>query len=80
MAAGWIRGIPQSEACHLAERFTRVDADTIQYEATIGDPKVCTRPCHEANYALGNMLRLGSIQFRGPSITDDEVSKKDFRE
>jgi hypothetical protein len=43
-AAGWLRGIPQSEACHLVERFTRVDANTIQYEATIDDPNVYTRP------------------------------------
>ena len=42
-AAGWLRGIPQSEACHLVERFTRVDANTIQYEATIDDPNVYTR-------------------------------------
>jgi hypothetical protein len=43
-AAGWLRGIPQSEACHLVERFTRVDANTIQYEATIEDPNVYTSP------------------------------------
>ena len=43
-AAGWLRGIPQSEACHLVERFTRVDAKTIQYQATIDDPNVYTRP------------------------------------
>ena len=41
-AAGWLRGIPQTEACHLVERFTRVDANTIQYEATIDDPNVYT--------------------------------------
>ena len=80
VAAGWMRGIPQSEACHLVERFTRVDEDTINYEATIDDPKVYTSPwkvafplnrderyrmfeyaCHEGNYALGNMLRLGPM-------------------
>jgi hypothetical protein len=43
-AAGWLRGIPQSEACHLVERFTRVDANTIRYEATIDDPNVYTSP------------------------------------
>ena len=43
-AAGKIRGIPQSEACHVVERFTRVDPDTIQYQATIDDPNVYTRP------------------------------------
>jgi len=43
-AAGRIRGIPQSDACHLVERFTRVDAATIQYSVTVDDPKVFTRP------------------------------------
>jgi len=43
-AAGWLRGIPQSEACHLVERLTRVDANTIQYRITIEDPNVYTRP------------------------------------
>ena len=33
-----------SDALHVAERFTPVDAETIEYEATITDPKVYTRP------------------------------------
>ena len=33
-----------SDAVHLVERFTLVDADTIHYEARIEDPKVYTRP------------------------------------
>jgi hypothetical protein len=43
-ATGRIRGIPQSEALHVIERFTRVDANTIDYEVTIDDPKVYTKP------------------------------------
>jgi hypothetical protein len=43
-AAGRIRGIPQSPAAHTIERLTRVDENTIQYEATIEDPDVYTRP------------------------------------
>ena len=37
-------GVPHSDGMRLAERFTRVDANTIQYEATIDDPKTYTRP------------------------------------
>ena len=33
-----------SDAVHIVERFTLVDADTIHYEARIEDPKVYTRP------------------------------------
>ena len=43
-ATGRIRGVPQSEALHVVERFTLVDANTIAYEVTIDDPKVYTRP------------------------------------
>ncbi len=74
--SGRMRGVPQSEALHLVERFRRVDTDTISYTVTIEDPKVYTAPwtvsmplvrddeyriyeyaCHEANYAVGNILR-----------------------
>jgi hypothetical protein len=33
-----------SEALRLVERYTLLDADTMQYEVTIQDPKVFTRP------------------------------------
>ena len=33
-----------SEAMRLVERYTMLDADTIQYEVTVTDPKVLTRP------------------------------------
>ena len=33
-----------SEALHIVERFTRVDYNTIEYSATIEDPKALTRP------------------------------------
>jgi len=32
------------EKLHLTERFTRVDADTIQYEFTVDDPASFTKP------------------------------------
>ena len=37
-----IRALPQSEALHVVERFTPLDANTIDYEVTIDDPKVFT--------------------------------------
>jgi hypothetical protein len=43
-ATGRIRGIPQSEALHVVERFTRTDANTIDYRVTIEDPKVYSKP------------------------------------
>jgi hypothetical protein len=33
-----------SDALHVIERFTRVDADHINYEATIEDPQTFTKP------------------------------------
>jgi len=33
-----------SDALHVLERYTMLDADTIRYQATIEDPKVFTRP------------------------------------
>ena len=39
-----IKGIPQSEALKVVERFTRVSEDTIQYEVVIQDPEIYTAP------------------------------------
>jgi len=33
-----------SEALHVVERFTRVDADTIRYQFTVDDPKTWAKP------------------------------------
>ena len=33
-----------SDALHVTEKFTLVDADTIRYDVTVQDPKVFTRP------------------------------------
>jgi hypothetical protein len=43
-ATGRMRGIPQTEAMRVVERFIRIDTDTIDYSVTIEDPKVYTRP------------------------------------
>jgi hypothetical protein len=41
----WLNEVGEiiSHAAKIVERFTPVDADTIQYEATISDPQVYTR-------------------------------------
>jgi hypothetical protein len=44
VASGRIKGIAQSEAARVIERLTRTAADTIQYEITIEDPNVYTKP------------------------------------
>jgi hypothetical protein len=56
---GWVLsgGIFHSDALHVTERYTRVDYDTIRYEATIEDPKVFTQP-FKTNTTL--MLREGT--------------------
>jgi hypothetical protein len=43
-AAGRIKGVPQTESLHVVERFTLIDANTIDYEATLDDPTMFTRP------------------------------------
>ena len=79
--SGRIRGVPQSEALHVVERFRRVDAGTVSYTVTVDDPNVYTQPwtvsmplvrddnyriyeyaCHEANYAVGNILRGARLE------------------
>ena len=39
-----INNTPASDALRLTERFTRVGADTVNYEVTVDDPKTWTRP------------------------------------
>jgi hypothetical protein len=43
-ATARIRGIHESEALHVVERFKRVDVNTISYEATIDDPNMFSAP------------------------------------
>lgn len=42
-ATGRVKGVMQTEATHVVERFTRTDADTLSYEVTIEDPNMYTR-------------------------------------
>jgi hypothetical protein len=43
-ASGRIKGVTQTKALHVVERFTRVDANTISYEVTIDDPVMYSKP------------------------------------
>ena len=47
-----------SDEIHVVERYTPVDADTINYQATITDPKVYTRPWTIA-FAINRNKRAG---------------------
>ncbi len=37
-------GMPLTEHLHLTERFTRMDSDTLKYEATLDDPGAYSKP------------------------------------
>ena len=37
-------GHPHTEDMHVIERYTRVDARTLHYEATVDDPKTYSKP------------------------------------
>jgi len=39
-----IAGVRHSEGLRLTERFTRIDESTLEYEATIDDPAIYTKP------------------------------------
>jgi hypothetical protein len=54
-----VGGVPYSEDLRLTERFTRIDADTIDYKVTVDDPKTFTAPWtvefpirHEPGYRI----------------------------
>jgi hypothetical protein len=58
-ATARIRGIHESLALHVVERFHRVDANTLSYEVTIDDPNVYAAPwkvslplTKDANYLI----------------------------
>jgi hypothetical protein len=39
-----LNGYKHSEALHIVERFSKPNADTLQYEATLEDPEVFVKP------------------------------------
>jgi len=71
---GWVLagGIFHSDALHITERYTRVDKDMINYEATIDDPKVFTKPFTSSTTL---MLREGTRvrEFICPENNEDIV-------
>jgi hypothetical protein len=56
------RALYHSDALHVVERFTRVDANLIQYEAVIDDPKTWTRPFTIA-FPLKRDMRYGMFEY-----------------
>ena len=57
-AGGWLGGgFVHSDQLHLIERYTRVDRDQVNYEVTIEDPIVLTKPFTQRNTL---MLREGT--------------------
>jgi hypothetical protein len=70
-----------SEALHLVERYTMLDADTIQYEVTIEDPKVFTRPwkIRMPLHRQKNMDRILEYQCQAEAEEANEAFERDPR-
>ncbi len=66
--ATWLdaAGDYHSDELHVVERYTRMNPDTLLYEATIEDPKVFTRP-----WRIRMLLRLQ----KGIQIMEDECEE-----
>jgi hypothetical protein len=59
-----------SDALHVTERYTPVDADTLQYEATITDPKVFTRPW-KMSMPLHRQTEIGILDYECYMLVDE---------
>lgn len=58
------REIPYlSDALHTTERFTVTDANTVEYEATIDDPALFTKPWKTAGYFSRAAKGVESLEF-----------------
>jgi hypothetical protein len=70
---GWIGGgFVHSDALHLTERYTRIDKDQLNYEVTIEDPKVLTKPYTQRSTL---MLREGT-RLREYSCSENNMDPK----
>jgi hypothetical protein len=67
---GWLTGgLVTSDALHLTERYTRVDRDQLNYEVTIEDPKMLTKPFTQRTTL---MLREG-VRLREYSCAENNM-------
>src|SRR4029079_16145091 len=74
-AGGWLgNGLVTSDKLHLVERYTKVDHDQINYEVTIEDPVVLTRPFTQRNTL---MLREGT-RLREYSCLENNLDPKAY--
>ncbi len=69
----WLTGgLVTSDALHLIERYTRVDRDQLDYEVTIDDPNVLTKPFTQRSTL---MLRDGT-RLREYSCAENNMDPK----
>ena len=86
-------GFVASDVLHVVERFTRVAPDEIEWEATVTDPKVYTKPITVAlpirndevpeqifEYACHEGNRSLTLGLRGSRIRDAEMAAKNLTE
>ncbi len=69
-----------SEALHLTERYTRVDYNTINYDVTLEDPNVFTKPWHTHNTIMlrnGTRLREYECEENNEDVISYEKLLKD---
>jgi hypothetical protein len=67
-----------TDAAHLVERLTMVDANTIDYEVTFEDPKAYTRPWRVA-WVLQRVMEPG-FELIEEACIEGERSMEDIRE
>jgi hypothetical protein len=87
--SGRLRGVPNTEALHIIERFTLVDADTIAYEISVDDPGVYARPWRAAvplhrdteyqmfEYACQEGNQAIGLVLRGARFEEAEAARRD---
>ena len=74
---GWLSsGVFHSDQLHLTERYTRIDRDQMNYEVTIEDPKVFTKPW---TMRTTLMLRDGT-RLREYSCTENNLDVQRYQE